>query len=462
MLCRLTKNPKAVLDDLASGRADIVIGTHKLLGKSVHFKNLGLLVVDEEQRFGVSHKERIKDLKRDVDVLTLTATPIPRTLEMAMTGIRDMSTIDTPPEERKEVQAYVARFDWNTVRDAVQQELARGGQVYFVCRRIGQMDALVSGLKRAVPQARILTAHGQMGEQEFEASITSFIEHEYDVLVCTTIVESGVDIPSANTLIVYEADKFGLAQLYQLKGRVGRSRVRAYAYFTYLGEEVLNETAAKRLEAIREFTQLGSGMKIAMRDLEIRGAGNILGAEQSGHMAGVGYSLYCKMVKEEVAQALGRPLPKESDTSVELSESAYIPAGYIEDEGLKLDMYRRVAEADTLEKARGVREEFLERFGPLPREVENLLGASVIRGYAGRGGIASVVRVKNGIVLKFAEQTQLDVRKISALCAVNKQALYRRSTPPSILFQTSRSGGYRELLQFLDQIRHCISAVNTV
>ena len=462
MLCRLTKNPKAVLDDLASGRADIVIGTHKLLGKSVHFKNLGLLVIDEEQRFGVSHKERIKDLKRDVDVLTLTATPIPRTLEMAMTGIRDMSTIDTPPEERKEVQAYVARFDWNTVRDAVQQELARGGQVYFVCRRIGQMDAIVSGLKRAVPQARILTAHGQMGEQEFEASITSFIEHEYDVLVCTTIVESGVDIPSANTLIVYEADKFGLAQLYQLKGRVGRSRVRAYAYFTYLGEEVLNETAAKRLEAIREFTQLGSGMKIAMRDLEIRGAGNILGAEQSGHMAGVGYSLYCKMVKEEVAQALGRPLPKESDTSVELSESAYIPAGYIEDEGLKLDMYRRVAEADTLEKARAVREEFAERFGPLPREVENLLGASVIRGYAGRGGIASVVRIKNGIVLKFAEQTQLDVRKISALCAMNKQALYRRSTPPAILFQVNRSGGYRELLQFLDQIRHCISAVNTV
>lgn len=462
MLSRFTKHPKTVLENLAAGRTDIVIGTHKLLSKTVHFKDLGLLVVDEEQRFGVSHKERIKDLRRDVDVLTLTATPIPRTLEMAMTGIRDMSTIDTPPEERKEVQAYVVGFDWGMVRDAVMKEMARGGQVYFVCRRIGQMDSIVSGLKRVVPEARIVTAHGQMPEQEFEASVTSFIEHEYDILVCTTIVESGIDIPAVNTLLVYEADKFGLAQLYQLKGRVGRSKLRAYAYFTYLGGEVLNETAAKRLEAIREFTQFGSGMKIAMRDLEIRGAGNILGAEQSGHMAGVGYSLYCKMVKEEVALAMGRPLPRESETSVELSENAFIPARYIEDEGLKLDMYRRVAEADTLEKARAVREEFTDRFGPLPREVENLLGASVIRGFAGRAGMGSVVRIKDSVVLKFAESTAVDVRKLSALCAMNKMAEYRRSTPPAVVFRLGKGGGYRDMLQLLEQIKHCISAVDTV
>ena len=462
MLSRFTKHPGAVLDNLATGRTDIVIGTHKLLSKTVHFKNLGLLVIDEEQRFGVSHKERIKDLKRDVDVLTLTATPIPRTLEMAMTGIRDMSTIDTPPENRQEVQAYVVGFDWGLVRDAITKELARGGQAYFVCRRIGEMDALAAGLKRAVPEARVVMAHGQMGEQEFEAAVTSFIEREYDVLLCTTIVESGIDIPAVNTIIVYEADKFGLAQLYQLKGRVGRSRLRAYAYFTYLGGEVLNETAAKRLEAIREFTQFGSGMKIAMRDLEIRGAGNMLGAEQSGHMAGVGYSLYCKMVKEEVAAAMGQPLPKERETSVELSENAFIPSGYIGDEGLKLDMYRRVAEADTLEKARAVREEFADRFGPLPREVENLLGASVIRGFAGRAGIASVVRGRDSIVLRFDPSAAVDLRKLSALCAGNPRLMQRRSTPPAVVFQLKGGGGYRQLLQVLEQIRHCISALDQV
>jgi len=462
MLSRFTKHPKTLLDNLATGRTDIVIGTHKLLSKTVHFKNLGLLVIDEEQRFGVSHKERIKDFKRDVDVLTLTATPIPRTLEMAMTGIRDMSTIDTPPEDRKEVQAYVVGFDWGLVRDAVTKELARGGQVYFVCRRIEQMDALAAGLKRAVPEARVVMAHGQMGEQEFEAAVTSFVEREYDILLCTTIVESGIDIPAVNTIIVYEADKFGLAQLYQLKGRVGRSRLRAYAYFTYLGGEVLNETAAKRLEAIREFTQFGSGMKIAMRDLEIRGAGNVLGAEQSGHMAGVGYSLYCKMVKEEVASAMGQPLPRENETSVELSENAFIPSGYISDEGLKLDMYRRVAEADTLEKARSVREEFADRFGPLPKEVENLLGASVIRGFAGRAGIASVVRGRDSIVLRFDPNSAVDLRKLSALCAGNSRLMLRRSTPPAVVFQLKGAGGYRQLLQVLEQIRHCISARNQV
>ena len=243
---------------------------------------------------------------------------------------------------------------------------------------------------------------------------------------------------------------------------MGRSRLRAYAYFTYLGGEVLNETAAKRLEAIREFTQFGSGMKIAMRDLEIRGAGNMLGAEQSGHMAGVGYSLYCKMVKEEVAAAMGQPLPKERETSVELSENAFIPSGYIGDEGLKLDMYRRVAEADTLEKARAVREEFADRFGPLPREVENLLGASVIRGFAGRAGIASVVRGRDSIVLRFDPGAVVDLRRLSALCAGNPRLMQRRSTPPAVVFQLKGGGGYRQLLQVLEQIRHCISALDQV
>ncbi|MGI6665214.1 MAG: transcription-repair coupling factor [Christensenellaceae bacterium] len=461
-LSRYTKKPNEVLENLRTGRTDVVIGTHKLLGKAVKFKDLGLLIIDEEQRFGVSHKERIKDMKRDVDVLTLTATPIPRTLEMAMTGIRDMSTIDTPPDIRKEVQAYVSPFDWGMVRDAVLREMNRGGQIYFVCRRIGEMHSLAAGLRAAVPEARIISAHGRMREEEMESVMTAFLEKEYDILLCTTIIESGIDIPSVNTLIVYEADKFGLAQLYQLKGRIGRSSVRGYAHFTHLAGKTLSETASKRLEAIREFTQFGSGMKIAMRDLEIRGAGNLLGAEQSGHMANVGYSLYVKMMQEEVAKNIGKPVKKEIETSVELGESAYIPDHYISDEALKLDMYRRIMGADTIKNARAVREEFIDRFGPLPREVENLIAAAIIRGYAMRAGIGSVVRIKDTVQLKFAEEVSVNLPKVKTLVDATKGVMLRYASPPFIVFPLKRTREYTEMLQFVDQLKHCISLTHQV
>ena len=457
MLSRYTKDSKAVLEGLKEGSIDIVIGTHRLLSKNVQFKNLGLLVIDEEQRFGVSHKERIKDMKRDVDVLTLTATPIPRTLEMAMTGIRDMSTIDTPPGERKEVRAFVAEFSWGLVREAILKEMNRGGQTYFVCRRIGQMDALLSELKKAVPEARIVRAHGQMSEKEFDEAITAFYERQYDVLLSTTIIESGVDIPSVNTIIVYEADKFGLSQLYQLKGRVGRSSLAAYAYFTHLPGAHLSETAEKRLLAIREFTRLGSGFKIALRDLEIRGAGNILGAEQSGHMSQIGYNLYCKLVKEAVDEATtGKPPQPETDTTVELGASAFIPAAYIPDQSQKLDAYQRIAGVKNLEEAKELRQELLERYGKLPREVENLLIASVIREAAERASIAAVLRNKDGILLKFSENAALNPKKLMAMLALYKDvAVFRASTPPAILFRPKKGHAYTEMLQLLGQISRC-------
>ncbi len=462
-LSRFTRDAEQTIKDVNEGRVDIIIGTHKLLSKKITFKDLGLLVIDEEQRFGVSHKERIKDMRKNVDVLTLTATPIPRTLEMAMTGIRDMSTIATPPEERKEVQAYVAEFSWGLVREAILKEIERGGQVYFVSRRITGMDEIAKKLHEIVPEARVVTAHGQMSEPVFEKNVTAFYERGYDVLLCTTIIESGVDIPSVNTIIVYESDKFGLSQLYQLKGRVGRSSLQAYAYFTHLKEDKMSETAAKRLAAVREFTQFGSGLKIALRDLEIRGAGNILGAEQSGHMAQIGYSLYCKYVKEQVHEAMGDSISEEAESTVELMVNAYIPSWYIREEEQKLDMYRRVQAASTLEEAKAVRAEFAERFGKVPPEVENLLGASVVRGYAARAQIASVIRKGNVIEIRFRENASIDLPKLMAVLQnYQKIAEFRRSTPPMIVLKPRKSGVYTEMLQMMEQIRHCIYLPNQV
>ena len=462
MLSRFTKKPEQIKKDLSAGAVDIIIGTHKLLSKSIEYKDLGLLIIDEEQRFGVSHKERIKDMKRSVDVLTLTATPIPRTLEMALTGIRDMSTIDTPPADRKEVQAYVAEFSWSLVREAVMKELARGGQIFFVCPRVGQMDELMRTLKMIVPEVNAVAVHGQMGENEFEEKVSRFIDHEYDLMLCTTIVESGIDIPAANTIIVYEADRFGLAQLYQLKGRVGRSSVRAYAYFLHSGMDHLSEVAAKRLSALKEFTQFGSGLKIAMKDLEIRGAGNILGPEQSGHMAQIGYSLYCKLVKDEVS-ALNSTLPVEIETSVELGMNAYIPMSYVAEEAQKIDMYRRIGAVKDLEEAKDVRAEFTERFGKPPAEVENLLSASVIRAYAEKACVASVIRKGMVIEVKFSEHAVIDVPRVMQILGRYREiAQYRRSSPPAILYKPKPGRLYSDLLKILSEISHCIYAEDKV
>ncbi len=461
MLSRFTKKPKEVLKKIADGSVDIVIGTHKLLSKDVIFKDLGLLVVDEEQRFGVSHKERIKNMRRQVDVLTLTATPIPRTLEMAMTGIRDMSTIDTPPEERKEVVAYVAQFSWSLVAQAIRKELARGGQIFLVCRRIAQTEELLLQLKKHVPEARSAIAHGQMTEQAFESVVSSFYDKEYDVLVCTTIIESGIDIKNANTIIVYEADKFGLAQLYQLKGRVGRSNLRAYAYFTHIDEDVHGEASGKRLAAIREFTQFGSGFRIAMRDLEIRGAGNVLGAEQSGHMAQVGYNLYCKFMKKEVDEAFGRVVQEERDTAVELGSSAYIPEKYIPDTSIKLDMYRRIAGVRDYEDAKELRKEIEERFGKIPKETENLVKVSVIRAYAKHAYIASVIKKAKTIELKFFPDAPMDLPKVLRLLANFDDFTLRPSEVPVIVVKIKK-GVFTQILQLLELLKRCTIDVNSV
>lgn len=431
MLSRYTHNKKDVLRRLANGEIDIIIGTHGLLSKGVQFQRLGLLVIDEEQRFGVSHKERIKDMKRNIDVLTLTATPIPRTMEMALTNIRDMSTIDTPPETRKEVAAYVMKFSWELVCEAIERERMRGGQVYFVVRLIDQMDEIMLNLKHRLPDVRVTYAHGRQSKADMDKTMDAFSKGEYDVLVATTIIESGIDIPSVNTLIVYQADCFGLAQLYQLKGRVGRSDVKAYAYFTHLGEQ-MNEDAVKRLNALREFTRLGSGMRVAMRDLQIRGAGNILGAEQSGHMAQIGYSLYIRMVRD-AARELTTGESKRTEATVDLGVEALLPEKYIPEQSIRLEIYRKAADVHTTKQARELLDEMTERFGAPPAEARNLVTTSVLREYASKAHVSSVLR-KGGIIeLKYSHEAAVDAPRLKQLISKDKGCAFRPSDPPAVL-----------------------------
>lgn len=386
------KSPKEqslVLQGLKDGSVDIVIGTHRLLSADVKFKDLGLVIVDEEQRFGVAHKERLKQLRNSVDVLTLTATPIPRTLHMSLAGARDMSVIETPPEERYPVQTFVVEYSGEMIRDAIKRELNRGGQVYFVHNRIADLDRIANHLQALVPNCRIGIAHGQMKEDELEEAMLAFIEGETDLLVCTTIVENGLDISNVNTLIVSEADHLGLAQLYQLRGRVGRSNRLAYAYFTYRPDKVINPVAEKRLRAIREFTEFGSGFKIAMRDLEIRGAGNLLGPEQHGHMLAVGFDLYCRLLEEAVEELKGDTKVTEVQPNIEIEVDAYIGDEYISNSGLKMEFYQRLASALEEEQLVEITDELVDRFGDPPQAVENLLHITRIR------ILAKELRVKN-------------------------------------------------------------------
>ena len=446
----------AVLSGLRDGTIDLVIGTHRLLSKDVVFKDLGLLVIDEEQRFGVSHKERIKDLKRTVDVLTLSATPIPRTLQMSLTGIRDMSMIDTPPEERRAPESYVIEYSGKLIRDAVMKEIERGGQVYFVCRQIGQIDKLAADLRRYVPEARVTAAHGRMGEDAMERVIVSYLAGEFDVLLCTTIIESGIDIPNANTLIIYEADKFGLAQLYQLKGRVGRSTKTSYAYLTYVPGVRMTPEAERRLQTIAEFTELGAGFKIAMRDLEIRGAGNMLGPEQSGQMAAVGYDMYCRLMREAVAELRGKKVERIADTSVEIRVSAHVPPEYIGDEMLRIEAYKKIAAVDGMSNAKRIREELADRYGDVPRPVENLILISLIKSFAARAGIVSVTRSGKAYALKYGPERGPDVNKLlTVLGQYEDVAQLKAAVPPYIVFRPP-GGAVDELLRFLKDIRRCI------
>ena len=373
------KEIKMVTKDLKSGMIDIVIGTHRLLSKDVEFNDLGLLIIDEEQRFGVSHKEKIKQLKETVDVLTLTATPIPRTLHMSLIGIRDLSLLEEPPQDRLPIQTYVMEYNEEMVREAIVRELSRDGQVYYVYNYVNDIERVTESLRKMIPQARIAFAHGQMNESELEVIMMEFVNHEIDVLVSTTIIETGLDIPNVNTMIIHDSDRMGLSQLYQLRGRVGRSNRTSYAFLMYRRNKVLKEVAEKRLSAIKEFTQLGSGYKIAMKDLEIRGAGNVLGKQQHGHMQAVGYELYSRMLEEAVSDAKGEEIKHSQSSTVDLSVDAFIPPSYIVNESQKLDMYKRIAALRTPEDVADMNDELRDRFGDVPREAVNLIRIAEIK-----------------------------------------------------------------------------------
>jgi transcription-repair coupling factor (superfamily II helicase) len=385
---------KAVVDGVKDGDVDIVIGTHRLLSSDIEFKNLGLLVVDEEQRFGVSHKEQIKSLRTDVDVLTLTATPIPRTMEMSLTGIRDMSVLNTAPADRQPILTYVGEYEEQAVSEAIRRELLREGQMFFVHNRVRDIEHVAERLRGLVPEARIAVAHGQMDEGTLERVVIDFWEGKFDVLVCTTIIESGIDMPSVNTLVVDRADLLGLGQLHQLRGRVGRAGQRAYAYLFHPEDVVLSEEAYERLKTIGEATELGSGFRIAMRDLEIRGAGNLLGTGQSGHIAAVGYDLYCQMVTEAVAELKGEKIPEPLEISIEVPGDAHLPDDYVTKEATRLEAYRRLANVETEQALADVRSEWLDRFGPIPAPAEALLKVGRLRVECVRSGIREITVTK--------------------------------------------------------------------
>ncbi|MCR5202969.1 MAG: transcription-repair coupling factor [Lachnospiraceae bacterium] len=408
------KQADATLKGLKKGEIDIVIGTHRLLSKDVEYKDLGLLIVDEEQRFGVTHKEKIKDIKKNVDAMALSATPIPRTLHMSLAGIRDMSVLTEPPTDRMPIQTFVMEYNDEAVREAIVREVARGGQVYYVFNRIDTISDVAYKLSLMLPEVNIAYAHGRMNERELEKIMMDFISGEIDVLISTTIIETGLDIPNVNTIIIENSDRMGLSQLYQLRGRVGRSNRMAYAFLMYRKDKILSEVAEKRLGAIREFTELGSGIKIAMRDLEIRGAGNVLGAEQSGHMGEVGYDLYLKMLSQAVKEAKGEVTEEEADeydfeTTVDIHIDAYIPASYIKSEYVKLDIYKKIAVVETETEKSDMIDELIDRFGDVPIEVRNLIDVALIKAKAHSVFINKIAEKSDGIRLYMKENTKMDM-----------------------------------------------------
>ena len=415
---------KKTVEGLKKGYVDIIVGTHRVLSKDVQFKNLGLLIVDEEQRFGVTHKEKIKQMKQNVDVLTLTATPIPRTLHMSLIGIRDMSVLEEPPVDRVPIQTYVMEYNDEMIREAIHRELGRGGQVYYVYNRVNNIDEVANHVASLVPDANVAFAHGQMNEHQLEKIMLDFINGDIDVLVSTTIIETGLDIPNANTMIIQDADRLGLSQLYQIRGRIGRSNRTSFAFLMYKRDKMLKEDAEKRLQAIREFTELGSGIKIAMRDLEIRGAGNILGAEQHGHMEAVGYDLYCKMLNEAVIALKGGQEEEETfETVVDCDIDAFIPDGYIKNEYLKLDVYKRISAIETDDEYMDMQDELIDRFGDIPKSVDNLLRVAELKAMAHRAYVTEVDINTQEIRIELYPKAKLDVTKIPALIAEYKTAL---------------------------------------
>lgn len=408
---RTAKQQKETLHKAKEGNIDILIGTHRLVSKDVQFKDLGLLIVDEEQRFGVKQKEKIKNIKKNVDVLTLSATPIPRTLHMSLSGVRDISVIETPPEERYPIQTYVVEQNDQLIRDAILREIGRGGQVYFVYNRVENIEAIAKYVQNLVPECNVGIIHGQMAEKQLEQEMFDFMEQKYNVLVCTTIIETGMDIQNVNTIIVYDADKMGLSQLYQLRGRVGRSNRIAYAYLLYTKDKVLTEVAEKRLKALKDFTELGSGFKIAMRDLEIRGAGNMMGSSQHGHMAAIGYDLYCRMLEDTVKLIKGEITKEPVETTVDIKVDAYISANYIEDEIQKIEVYKKIAAIDSLDEYNDIKEELEDRYSSIPEPVHNLMDIAYIKSQAKSLFIEEIKENPKDIIFKFADGDS-DYKKI--------------------------------------------------
>ncbi len=459
---RTPSQQKNTLDGLKKGLVDIVIGTHRVLSKDLEYKDLGLLIVDEEQRFGVTHKEKIKQLKENVDVLTLTATPIPRTLHMSLIGIRDMSILEEPPIDRLPIQTYVMEYHDEMVREAINRELNRGGQVYYVYNRVNNIEEITNHVASLVPDAHVKYAHGQMREHQLEKIMYDYINGEIDVLVSTTIIETGLDISNANTMIIHDADQLGLAQLYQLRGRVGRSNRTSYAFLLYKRDKMLREVAEKRLAAIREFTELGSGFKIAMRDLEIRGAGNILGSEQHGHMEAVGYDLYCKMLNEAVKNLKGIGEEKNFDTSIDMDVNAFIPPMYIKNEMHKLDIYKRIAGIENEEEYLDMQDELTDRFGTMPKSVENLLQVALLKAMAHRLDILEVKGNRQEIRITMYESAAMDGTKVPLfLEQYRNQIKFKVGKNPYFLYSYGRNdkkseegqlGKLKELLEEMEKV----------
>ncbi len=451
---------KKTVEDLQKGWVDIVIGTHRVLSKDVKFKDLGLLIIDEEQRFGVAHKEKIKKLKENVDVLTLTATPIPRTLHMSLVGIRDMSVLEEPPVDRIPIQTYVMEYNDEMVREAVNREMARGGQVYYVYNRVKDIDEVAAHVQELVPDAAVVFAHGQMPEHRLEKIMFDFINGDIDVLVSTTIIETGLDIPNANTMIIHDADRMGLSQLYQLRGRVGRSSRTSYAFLMYKRDKLLKEEAEKRLQAIREFTELGSGIKIAMRDLEIRGAGIVLGAE---HMEAVGYDLYCKLLNQAVKALRGqRSEEDEFETVVECDIDAYIPATYIRNEYQKLDIYKRISGIENEEEYMDMQDELLDRFGDIPKPVENLLVVAALKALAHRAYVTEVKVNRQEVRLTMYQKAKLDTTGIPQLIAQqNGELKFQLADQPFFLYVDKKNKN-KDCLAMMDKAKEILDGIGAL
>jgi transcription-repair coupling factor (superfamily II helicase) len=452
---------KKIVGELAEGKVDIVIGTHRLVQNDVTLKDLGLVVIDEEQRFGVAHKERLKKLRKLVDVLTLTATPIPRTLHMALMGAKDMSVIGTAPEERLSVVTVVAEFGEKLIHEAILREMAREGQVFFVHNRIQSIDRMAGFVRRLAPEARVGIAHGRMPERELQQTMELFLEKEIDVLMCTTIIESGLDIPNVNTMLINRADRFGLADLYQLRGRVGRYKRRAYAYLLIPGRRALTEVAQKRLKAIEEFSELGSGFKIALRDLEIRGAGNILGAEQHGDISAVGFELYCRLLEDAVNELKGEKPEKALLPTVELGVDSFISDDYVSSPAQKLSLYKKVGLAKTEEGVDLIMEEMRDRYGPVPRESENLVNIARLRIVGGAGGLEFIGKVGDKILFRPAPGKQYSSAELAALSDAFGKTLRLETDGGVRLVMPIREAGGRDILDVSTEVTRHIARLRS-